>query len=97
MCNWLSCLQAARADQLPHPPLVWRPPLVVDESMVAAYATRVRDYSDCRHTRFSPSSPEHRGTLERLDMHEVTASARGYVLLAFYLIFVGNAHMLATV
>jgi hypothetical protein len=68
-------LQAARADRLPYPPLVWRPPLVVNEGMLSACATRVRDYSDCRHTHFSPSSPErmHEGTLERLDVHEVGA------------------------
>lgn len=66
-------MQAATAERLPYPPLVWQPPLVVDEAMLVACATQVRDYSDCCRTRFSPSSPErlHSGALERLDVHEV--------------------------
>jgi hypothetical protein len=78
LCLHAGCclhMQAATAERLPYPPLVWQPPLVVDEAMLVACATRVRDYSDCRHTRFSPSSPErlHSGALERLDVHEVTS------------------------
>jgi hypothetical protein len=76
LCLHAECclhMQAATTERLPYPPLVWQPPLVVDEAMLVACATRVRDYSDCRHTRFSPSSPErlHSGALERLDVHEV--------------------------
>ena len=76
LCLHAECclhMQAATAERLPYPPLVWQPPLVVDEAMLAACATRTRDYSNCCYTLFSPSSPErlHSGALERLAVHEV--------------------------
>lgn len=42
--------------------------------MLAACRSRARDYSDSRHTKFSPASAERAGRrlVERIEVHEVS-------------------------
>ncbi len=63
-------------ELLPYTPLVWQPPLEVDDAMVAACRSRARDYSDSRHTKFYHASAERAGRRlgERIEVHEVSTA-----------------------